>query len=843
MDTHSNSAMAIHQLKRGEQQWPGMTGLTTGPWPVRGRRRWGWSRGVGLLGLIGLLGLLGWGTAPVQGQDLLQQPRQSLQALAPLRHVMRPGPYGQLPLGFEANQGQTDNQVQFLAHGQGYTLFLTAREAVFNFRPPAASGPQPKGIAPRIGAGPDTDRTVVRMQLLGGNPAPQVVGLEELPGKANYFIGNDPHKWRTNVPTYARVKYANVYPGVDLVYYGNQGQLEYDFVVQPGADPNQIALDIGAGLMLARGGPRGAPLHVAENGDLVVGTKGSEVVFRKPVIYQPATDSGQRTRDIVEGKYVIRAGQQVTFDIASYDETRPLVIDPTLVYSSYLGGSGEDFGTGITVDTAGHAYLIGSAGSVDFPTTPGAFQTTKSGSQNAIVIKLNAAGSALVYATYLGGSEQEGGRAIAVDAAGNAYVIGDTGSADFPTTSGAFQTTIGGDVGYFDAFVTKLNPTGSALLYSTFLGGSSDDGFPDGGGIAVDAAGHAYVTGQTLSADFPTTPGAFQTTPGDSGIGYYQVAFVSKLNAAGSALVYSTYLGATETDGLSIAVDAAGHAYVTGFTNSADFPTTPGAFSESGNGFITKLNAAGSALVYSARLRGYEVCTGIALDAAGHAYITGHTSAPDFPTTPGAFQTTCGGCDLGRNLGDAFITKLNPIGSALVYSTFLGGSGDETGSAIAVDAAGNAYVTGYTRSSDFPITSGAFQTTFGGGFSDAFVSKLNAAGSALLYSNYLGGNDIDNGTGIAVNAAGNAYVAGYSFSSNFPTTSGAFQTTFGGVVDAFVAKVAALTFAGTPGRPNCHGKSVSALAQQYGGLDAAAAALGFPSVQALQDAIREFCED
>jgi hypothetical protein len=417
---------------------------------------------------------------------------------------------------------------------------------------------------------PDSAQAVVRMQLLGANPAPQVVGLEELPGRSNYFIGNDPKKWRTNVPTYARVKYANVYPGVDLVYYGNQGQLEYDFVVQPGADPSRIALDIEPSLVPAPGHPSWAPLRVAENGDLVVGTKGGEVVFRKPIVYQPATDSGQWTRDLVEGKYVIRAGQQITFDIASYDKTRPLVIDPTLVYSTYLGGSQFDAGTGIVVDAIGNAYVIGSAESADFPTTRGAFQPTKSGFRNAIISKLNAAGSALVYSTYLGGSSgAEGGRAIAVDTSGNAYVIGDTTSDDFPTTPGAFQPTFGGDT---DAFVTKLNATGSGLVYSTFLGGSSLDGVPDGGGIVVDAMGNAYVTGLTSSADFPTTPGAFQTT------GAFEVAFVTKLNPTGSALVYSTYLGVNFTSGFGIALDASDNAYVTGVTSSADFPTTPGAF-------------------------------------------------------------------------------------------------------------------------------------------------------------------------------------------------------------------------------------------------------------------------
>jgi Beta-propeller repeat len=491
----------------------------------------GWSRGMGLLGLIGLLGLLGWEAAA--------------QASEPSRDATRLIRYGQLPLNFEANQGQNDEQVQFFARGQGYTLFLTAREAVFAFSPLAAHRQRHRGLRPRTGAEQDpseTARAVVRMQLLEANPAPQVVGLEELPGKAIYFIGNDPYKWRTNVPTYARVKYANVYPGVDLVYYGNQGQLEYDFVVQPGADPSRIVLDVGASLVPTRGRPSWAPLRVAENGDLVVGIEDGEIVFHKPVVYQPATDYGQRTRDILEGKYVIRAGQQVSFEIASYDKTRPLVIDPTLVYSTYLGGSDEELAAGVAIDAAGNAYVTGGTVSADFPITPGAFQTTKLGFRNAFVTKLNAAGSALVYSTYLGGSSGDAAAAIAIDAAGNAYVTGAADNPDFPTTPGAFQTTHGGN---FDAFVSKLNATGSALIYSTFLGSSSDEG---AAAIAVDAAGNAYVTGQTVSADFPTTPGAFQPTPGAFETNP-QVAFVTKLNAAGSTLVYSTYLGATVTGG------------------------------------------------------------------------------------------------------------------------------------------------------------------------------------------------------------------------------------------------------------------------------------------------------
>jgi hypothetical protein len=427
------------------------------------------------------------------------------------------------------------------------------------------------------------------------------------------------------------------------------------------------------------------------------------------------------------------------------------------------------------VDASGNAYVTGTTESGDFPTTPGAFQTTCGG--GAFVTKLNADGSALLYSTYLCGG---GGYSIAVDGSGNAYITGWAGPG-FPTTPGAFQPMFhfGGE----DAFVTKLNAAGSALLYSTYLGGSDADG---GYGIAIDESGNAYVTGFALSLDFPTTPGAFQTARrGGSD------AFVSKLNSTGSALVYSTYLGGSDSeDGPygygSIAVDVSDNAYVTGNTSSSNFPTTPGAFHTTLVGccpdaFVTKLNAAGSAPVYSTYLGGsIDYGTGIAVDASGNAYITGD-AAQSIPTTPGAFQTTC------ARGGGAFVSKFNATGSALVYSTYLCGGG---GYSIAVDGSGNAYIAG-TAGPGFPTTPGAFQTTYRRG-GDAFVSKLNAAGSALHYSTYLGGSGRDSGGGVAVDASGNVYVAGQSSSSDFPTTPGAFQTTFAGGTafggDAFVSK-------------------------------------------------------
>ncbi|TLY20499.1 MAG: hypothetical protein E6K68_07800, partial [Nitrospirae bacterium] len=671
--------------------------------------------------------------------------------------------YGTLPLSFEANRGQTDPRVKFLSRGPHHMLFLTSDEAVMVFmtQEPSAQG-EPGMVKPEKRE--RATQTALRMQFAGANLQARVQGQEELPGKANYFTGNDPTKWRTNVPTYAKVRYDNLYPGIDLIYYGNQRQLEHDFVVRPDADPSSIALSI-----------QGADtVEVDAQGDLVLHTAAGPIRLRKPVFYQEVNG----IRKEIPGGYVIKDSHQVGFQVAAYDASRPLIIDPVLSYSTYLGGIGRDSGFGIAVDALGNAYVSGVTASTNFPTTPGAFQTTFG---SFFVTKLDPTGSAFVYSTYLGGMSLDEFSGLAVDAAGNAYVTGNTDSSNFPTTLGAFQTAIGG---FVDAFVTKLNPSGSALVYSTFLGGS---GFDEGLGIAVDAAGNAYVTGLTLSTDFPTTAEAFQP----ASVGSDDV-FVTKLNPTGSALVYSTYLGGGGTDDVSgIAVDASGNAYLTGVTDSADFPTTLGAlqtlFGGDADAFVTKLDPTGATLVYSTFLggSGFDDGLGIAVDASGNAYLTGVSDSTDFPTTLGAFQTASGGGG-----GDTFVTKLNPAGTALVYSTYLGGSSNlDEGFGIAVDAAGNAHVMGLTFSTDFPTTAEAFQSN-SGGFIDAFVTKLDPTGSALLYSTYLGGSGSDQGRGIALDAAGNVYVTGFTDSTDFPISAGALQTFFGGGADAFVVKFA-----------------------------------------------------
>jgi hypothetical protein len=491
----------------------------------------------------------------------------------------------------------------------------------------------------------------------------------------------------------------------------------------------------------------------------------------------------------------------VAFELAKYDSTRPLYIDP-LIYSSYLGGSGSDGGSSIAVDHAGNAYVTGSTSSTDFPTMDPLQPTNHSTAQypsNAFVTKINPAGSALVYSTYLGGSGDDFGNGIAVDRSGDAYLIGFTSSTDFPTKNPIQPSNAGAGNGTGNtAFVAKLNSTGSALVYSTYLGGSSGDDV--GNGIAADSSGNAYVIGSTQSSDFPVTPGAFQTTCVVLNYHSCQTVFVSKINKTGSALVYSTYLGGSGGPrgngefGEGIAADSAGNAYVTGYTYSTDFPTKnplqPN--NKSANAFISKINPAGSALVYSTYLGGSEWDSGqaIAVDGNGNVYVTGAAGSYDFPTKNPLQPTLAGDVD-------AFAAKINSAGSALIYSTFLGGGrnintgnpGESGGTAIAADSSGNTYVTGGTTSPTFPLWN-PYQSWFAG-IEDAFVTKINATGSAFDYSTYFGSqtwNYSSYGSGIAADSSGNAYVTGGTDSPTLPTMN-AFQPTYAGDNDAFVAKI------------------------------------------------------
>lgn len=739
-----------------------------------------------------------------------------------------------LPLSFEANHGQADSDVQYLARGAGFGIYFTGREAVLALHKPAdaavslhrrlevrgvgltttgsASPQEARNIAPATVA---TD--VIRMQLVSANSHTRPMGLEPLPGTSNYILGNDPSKWHTAIPNYSKVKYSNVYDGVDLVYYGNQGQLEYDFIVAPEADPGAIRIRFAGASNLSLDG----------DGNLGIHAKDGSVSFRKPVVYQEI----EGARRSVAGSFKLVSRDTVSFKVGAYHHGRPLIIDPVLAYSTFFGGTNAEYTVAVTADAAGNAYVCGLTISTDFPLTAGAFQSVNyAESQNAVstafVSKFDASGTALLYSTYLGGNaiadaQHEQGdyaHAIAVDSGGNAYVTGWTYSSDFPITSGAFQTTDqAANIALATGFVTKLNPRGTGLVYSTYLGG---DVLDEPNSIAIDATGDAYISGITFSGNFPVTSGAFQTINNSAGTNGFN-AFVTKLNPTGSALVYSTYLGGANSGGTTIgsiywtnpiAIDKSGDAYVAGFTASGDYPVSSTAFQKvsHASGFavtVSKLNPTGSALLYSTYLGGSttSISEGLAVDSSGNAYVAGYTSDQDFPVTAGAFQTT-NKADTNTSISsdavnNGFITKLNATGSALLYSTYLGGTTGPWGGdhiyALALDSANHAYVTGGAMSADFPVTANAYQPTNRGAThccdyltytSNGFLTEMNAAGNGLVYSTYLGGSGTQNPNGpggygdeayyLALGPNSNVYVVGYTYSPNFPVTANAFETKY-----------------------------------------------------------------
>ncbi len=692
--------------------------------------------------------------------------------------------YASLPMSFEANRGQTDPNVNFLSRGQGYTLFLTGNQAVLTLRNSSSSSRQKP---------PATSTEALRLQLLGANTHATVSGADELPGKANYFLGNDPKQWRTDIPTYAKVRYQNVYPGVDLVYYGEQGgKLEYDFVVAPGADAGAIALEFAAEGHTA--------LRITPEGDLVVKLHGGEARFQKPVLYQEAQarvrgktpgirglKPSAENRLPVEGHYALDSQNHVHFVVGAYDHHRPLVIDPVLIYATYIGGTGGDIGYAIAVNSTGsipyEAYIAGYTGSSNFPTTSGAAYTASGGDGDCFVSEINNAGTTLIFSSYLGGSGIDACTALSLSSTGTIFVTGYTASTNFPVkaptgigTSLPFQQIYGG--GTDDAFITEFAATGDTLVYSTYLGGS---GLDEGNGIASDSSGNAYVTGFTQSSNFPVTSGAFQPSLNGS-----ENAFITKMNSEGETLLYSTYLGGSRTDqGQSIQIDNAStpDMYVAGYTFSPDFPTVSPIQPSLGgqaNAFVAELNGAGTALTFSTFLGGAEVdeAYGLALDSSNNIYVAGTTTSTNFPTTSGAFQTALNGPE------DAFVAKLNAGGASLAYSTYLGGSGTDEGYAIAVSSSGNAFVTGLTESSDFP-TANPVQAVLGGSTTslqdcgatssgtpiicpDAFITQLNSTGTALVYSTYLGGSGYDTGQAITLDNTGDPYITGTTVSTNFP---------------------------------------------------------------------------
>ena len=671
-----------------------------------------------------------------------------------------------LPISFEPNAGRTAARVDFLSHSvAGGTLYLTSGDAVLS-----------------LPEGRDESRAL-RLGLVGADPSAEAAGLEQLPGTANSLVGDDPSKWRTGIPTYGRVRYKKIYPGVDLDFYGDQGHLEYDFNLAPEADPSQIAVDLQGA----------ASVRLAPDGDLLLRVGERRIRQRAPVAYQQF--AGQRHPVAVS--YVLH-GDTVGFRLGAYERSRPLVIDPlVLAYSTYLAGNGQDNGEAIAVDASGAAYVVGSTASTDYCTGAGCSIDANENSTDAFISKLSPSGSALTYTTYLGGNGVDEGHGIAVDSSGSAYVTGFTGSSDFNTVNPIAGE---GDSGDTDVFVSKLTPAGSALTYSTYLGGGASD---VGNAIAVDSSGSAYVTGNTQSTDFDTV-GAIDTDSTGTDAFASKLAFDSGTNTL--SLGYSTYLSGDAFDnGHAIAVEPGAAAYVTGRTDSSDYCTgagcsfqafTPGS---SNNPFVTKLNSNGS-LGYSTYLAGSDPDegNGIAVDSSGSAYVTGYTASLDFPTV----NPIEGNPVSTANDDDAFISKLNSAGTALVYSTYLGGStdgnpdptdGDDQGNAIAVDSSGAVYVTGRTESIDFPTVDPIEGNSGAAGDFDAFISKINPAGNALTYSTYLGGTGDDQGTGIAVDSSGAAYMTGFTSSTDFDTV-GPIEGDPGDTAeDAFVSKLAVVS--------------------------------------------------
>jgi predicted extracellular nuclease len=682
--------------------------------------------------------------------------------------------YGELPIAFEPNLGQVDAKVSFLSRGPGYSLFLTPTEAVLSLRSDSR-GAGGNGADLRREQDDATSRAaVLRLGFAGANPAPRLAGAERQAARSSYFSGTTAVR---DVAHYGKVRYEDLYPGVDLVYYGTQGQLEYDFLVAAGRDPAAIAMTLS-------GAER---MHVDAQGNLVLGTAVGDVVQHAPVAYQMVDG----TRRAVAAQYALLGPRKVGFRLGAYDHGQPLVIDPVLVYSTYHGGSLSDLSADIAIDASNNAYITGRVGSTNFPTTSGAYDTAANGGSDIFVAKFNAAG-ALVYSTYIGGTNADEGAAIAVDASGNAYVTGRTSSLNFPTV-GAYQAALGGTQ---DAFLTKLNAAGNALVYSTYLGGNantvSTGTVEFGYGLAVDSSGAVYVAGLSSSTNFPTTAGALQTTGG----GNLDDGFITKFNPAGNTLAYSTYFGGNQNDEIyTLDIDSAGNAYVAGITGSSNLlmvnARQPG-YGGNTDGFLAKLNPTGTALVYSTYVGGFmqDTAYGLAVDASGSAYLTGVTFSGNFPQVnslqsfnQGTSTTAC----------DAFVSKYSAAGNTLAYSTFLGGSANETGLGIAVDTSGNAYVVGQTASLNFPAVSplqAANASVPPNGTFDAFVTKIGANGSGLLYSTYLGGAKDDVANEVAVNAAGDAFITGQTFSANFPTAS-ARQPASGGADDSFIARISA----------------------------------------------------
>jgi len=717
-------------------------------------------RGVAFLLSFALVFVLPEGPARPEGPS---------DTAAPLVH----GPILPPTAHFFENQGQVFGGVRFYSLGEPSVAFrdggidIVHRESVI---PETASEDGARLLPPGSDPAAGSNGVVIRLHFVG---AAKIVprGRDPLLFRANFFLGNDPGQWQTRVAIYREVFYPELYPGIDLVYRASAEGAKYEFLIRPGARVDDIEIQV-----------EGVDSIAVSDGILLLRASLGGFSDAAPTSW---LDDGTPAMCA----FVLRSPSSYGFRCEPFDESRTLVIDP-LIYSTYLGGSFNEYGGWLGLDSSGEVVTVGYWPSPNFPVTPGAFDTVINGT-DLFITKLNATGTGLVYSTFLGGSSVDQHAAVAVDAVGNAYVSGNTYSADFPVTTGAFDGVYNGGG---DAFVVKLGPLGDMLLYSTYLGGND---FDEGSGIAVSASGDVHVAGYTISTDFPTTSGAFDRVLNDgyNFPGKAADAFVSELNSTGGSLVFSTYLGGNNSDfGSAIALDSTGNAYVTGGTFSLDFPTTPGALATTYHvpqgymeTFLSKITASGDALVYSTFVGGTrdDVSGSVAVDLEGSAYYTGFTSSTDFPVTAGALGTTYNGNT------DGFLLKLTPAGNALNWSTYLGGTSGDHGLSVSLDDQGHLFVAGSTASANFPTTPGAYDTIFGPP-SDAFLAGFSAGTGQLLYSTFLGGTTGvwgDSGLTVVADDAGTLYVGGTTGALDFPVTPGAFQTAMGGYVDAFITKI------------------------------------------------------
>jgi hypothetical protein len=659
-----------------------------------------------------------------------------------------------LPIAFVPNQGQWPRGVCYVASFGAMVVFLEEQGWSFTLVEPSGGA-----RAPTVGPPSAAARGAAVRMTFGGAGTARLDPERPLPGCHHYLLGDDPAKWRRDVPLYGGVRYCGLHDGIDVRAREHDGHFEFDLLLAPGANLDRVEV-----------GVEGAePLDVDASGALVMTTPLGPVRMPAPTSWEVG-HAGERLP--VACAYVLRGPHRFGFEVHDRRAERVLVVDPGLVWSTYLGGSTFDAIYGVALDAQGATTVVGWTLSPDFLTTPGAFSTAHQGLARPFVTKLSPTGSTLVYSTFFGGSGADYAVAMALDAQGAATVGGWTNSPDFPTTPGAYSTTPSGST---DAFVLRLDATGSGLVYSTRLGGAGNDYVT---ALALDAQGSTTVAGQTVSTTFPTTAGALATSYGGGNFD----AFVARLSPTGSSLVYATYLGGAGDEGATgLCLSPQGEPVVVGQTTSSNFPTTPASHDPSYNGgpsngdaFVARLSSTGASLVFSTFLGGSDsdIAFAVACDRQGAITVAGATFSLDFPTTPGAFDTT----HHGHLYGDAFVTRLVASGSGLVFSTFLGGGSIDSAHAVVVDALGATTITGQTLSADYPVTVGAFDTNFNLLASDAVVTRLSPSGASLYYSTFLGGTAGEGGRALAVDALGTVTVGGSTRSNDFPTTPGAFAT-------------------------------------------------------------------